>query len=604
MSNVPLEIIVTGNTDGANSALRKTQEELGRTAIAAQKTDSSLQKLGQDSGKSIFNLTEKLRGLESAVFTEKSVAKIANFNKQIEVTKGEIDKLSNAGKKGFNELGEAVAKTSNPFKSALASVFRLAYLLPGIGVAGILAFAIDPLTNFIKGLIGVETATHRAFGELNSVIKELGPVFAKVTTEVSDLRVELKKAEEGTISKKRAIDDYNKSIGAVTGQVKTLEQAEAGLNANANKYIQYTIAKAAANIALAKAADVAFQVIQLGIEEQQKLTEVKNIRESIFAPDKKGVEDAIEKSFAKRRAVLIQSLDNFKSIADQFKQAQASFNFDLATPEAKEVKPIKVKEVKIKPQKVTIDIGDATTGLEDAGADLADRLVRGVESEIEQRGARSSITERAGADFADAYINGAVAEFDSSGKDALKDSVDGFNKLLVQSIADIQIDALVGLGEAIGDALSGGQNVIPNLFGAIFNSVGTQIQNLGKYLIKAAIEVKAAKEAFAKIIGNFPLAIVAGVGLIALGAILKKQAQNQFPGFATGVRNFKGGTALVGERGPELVNLPQGSDVIPNRALQGTSAGGGNVFIAESVIRGTDLVTIFNRATAQNRRNG
>ena len=44
--------------------------------------------------------------------------------------------------------------------------------------------------------------------------------------------------------------------------------------------------------------------------------------------------------------------------------------------------------------------------------------------------------------------------------------------------------------------------------------------------------------------------------------------------------------------------------MIPNRALQGTSAGGGNVFIAESVIRGTDLVTIFNRATAQNRRNG
>lgn len=611
MSNVPLEIIVTGNTDGANSALRKTQEELGRTAIAAQKTDSSLQKLGQGSVTSQFNtlnqsiskLPQNLTILKDKLDALKDLQLIANpaeigkINKEIQSTEKSIEKLSNAGKTGFNELGEAVAKTSNPFKSALASVFRLAYLLPGIGVAGILAFAIDPLTNFIKGLIGVETATHRAFGELNSVIKELGPVFAKVTTEVSDLRVELKKAEEGTISKKRAIDDYNKSIGAVTGQVKTLEQAEAGLNANANKYIQYTIAKAAANIALAKAADVAFQVIQLGIEEQQKLTEVAGFKN-------KQLNAAIEEDAAKRRSKLIQSLDNFKSIADQFKKAQSSFNFDLATPEAKEVKPIKVKEVKIKPQKVTIDIGDATTGLEDAGADLADRLVRGVESEIEQRGARSSITERAGADFADAYINGAVAEFDSSGKDALKDSVDGFNKLLVQSIADIQIDALVGLGEAIGDALSGGQNVIPNLFGAIFNSVGTQIQNLGKYLIKAAIEVKAAKEAFAKIIGNFPLAIVAGVGLIALGAILKKQAAAQFPGFATGVRNFKGGTALVGERGPELVNLPQGSDVIPNRALQGTSTGGGNVFIAESVIRGTDLVTIFNRATAQNRRNG
>jgi hypothetical protein len=35
------------------------------------------------------------------------------------------------------------------------------------------------------------------------------------------------------------------------------------------------------------------------------------------------------------------------------------------------------------------------------------------------------------------------------------------------------------------------------------------------------------------------------------------------PGFAGGVENFAGGMALVGERGPELVNLPRGSDVIP-----------------------------------------
>jgi hypothetical protein len=37
----------------------------------------------------------------------------------------------------------------------------------------------------------------------------------------------------------------------------------------------------------------------------------------------------------------------------------------------------------------------------------------------------------------------------------------------------------------------------------------------------------------------------------------------KIPGFATGVQNFRGGLAVVGERGPELVNLPRGSDVIP-----------------------------------------
>jgi phage-related tail protein len=39
------------------------------------------------------------------------------------------------------------------------------------------------------------------------------------------------------------------------------------------------------------------------------------------------------------------------------------------------------------------------------------------------------------------------------------------------------------------------------------------------------------------------------------------------PGFARGTRFAPGGLALVGERGPELVNLPRGSQVIPNNAM-------------------------------------
>lgn len=42
--------------------------------------------------------------------------------------------------------------------------------------------------------------------------------------------------------------------------------------------------------------------------------------------------------------------------------------------------------------------------------------------------------------------------------------------------------------------------------------------------------------------------------------------QLKLPGFASGVTNFSGGLAMVGEEGPELVNLPRGSDVIPNDA--------------------------------------
>ena len=47
------------------------------------------------------------------------------------------------------------------------------------------------------------------------------------------------------------------------------------------------------------------------------------------------------------------------------------------------------------------------------------------------------------------------------------------------------------------------------------------------------------------------------------------------PQLATGARNFAGGLALVGERGPELVNLPRGSDVYSNQDSRGM--GGGTV---------------------------
>jgi len=46
------------------------------------------------------------------------------------------------------------------------------------------------------------------------------------------------------------------------------------------------------------------------------------------------------------------------------------------------------------------------------------------------------------------------------------------------------------------------------------------------------------------------------------------------PQFATGVQNFGGGLAIVGERGPELVNLPKGSDVIPNNQIASVGGGG------------------------------
>ena len=64
--------------------------------------------------------------------------------------------------------------------------------------------------------------------------------------------------------------------------------------------------------------------------------------------------------------------------------------------------------------------------------------------------------------------------------------------------------------------------------------------------------------------------------------------------------------ALVGERGPELVNLPRGSDVIPNNQLGGRIGGGSGADVNVSgqfIVRGTDLVAVLNRSNDRINRN-
>jgi len=52
------------------------------------------------------------------------------------------------------------------------------------------------------------------------------------------------------------------------------------------------------------------------------------------------------------------------------------------------------------------------------------------------------------------------------------------------------------------------------------------------------------------------------------GVLCSEPAAEETPALAEGTPNFKGGTALVGEKGPEMVNLPKGAEVIPNNKLQ------------------------------------
>ena len=143
-------------------------------------------------------------------------------------------------------------------------------------------------------------------------------------------------------------------------------------------------------------------------------------------------------------------------------------------------------------------------------------------------------------------------------------------------------DMAIAIGTGLGNILSGDAG-FGDFFKGLFAVVGQGMITLGKYFIKMAIKV----EAFKDLIKLHPvLAIAAGIALIAIGTAISNSMKK--PAFAVGTRNAPGGMALVGERGPEMINLPRGSSVTP--AAQTASMMGGMQSVeVYGMLRGQDI---------------
>lgn len=200
---------------------------------------------------------------------------------------------------------------------------------------------------------------------------------------------------------------------------------------------------------------------------------------------------------------------------------------------------------------------------------------------------------------------------------AAKKSVnDTLTNFVDSGIATAMADSFSGMGAAIaegGNILQAAGEGLKNTFSQLMSELGKQFITMGSAKIAAGLLMTpfGAKT------------IAQGAGLVALGAGLslgggligstggkgsssdsKATTQYGVPQFAMGVQNFGGGIAMVGERGPELVNLPTGADVIPNHKVMQSIAGRGSseVMIPEVRLSGQDLYIAFKRTEKTNKR--
>lgn len=94
------------------------------------------------------------------------------------------------------------------------------------------------------------------------------------------------------------------------------------------------------------------------------------------------------------------------------------------------------------------------------------------------------------------------------------------------------------------------------------NSFSKLVSKAGSVLNSIKNKIDAVKNAFYQVVS------AVGSVISKIASISFPKPPSWFPGFAKGVTNFAGGVAMVGEEGPELVELPRGSNVIPHHKVK------------------------------------
>ena len=171
---------------------------------------------------------------------------------------------------------------------------------------------------------------------------------------------------------------------------------------------------------------------------------------------------------------------------------------------------------------------------------------------------------------------------------ALKKSQD-FQSIILTLAQDSAAQIGTLLGEGLYAAISGQTNGIAAAFQGLFSIFADAIISLGKYAIEYSTLIVGLKKALAA--GSGLTGIGVGIALIALGTIIKSALAGLGgrSSFAVGTRYAPGGLSLVGERGPELINLPRGSQVIPAAQTSQMMGGVGGQIEVFGMLRGQDI---------------
>ena len=487
-----------------NTALIQINGTFSGTVGRLDRMTPALKNLTEEqlkNGGAVDVLLAKYGSLATAL-GESSSASMANYKTQL----GNVQEA----------LGSLVEVNLKPLRDGLASVFEWFVNNKAAIVATFIAIeaAVVTLVSLVNPIAGIITGLIA----LGSTVVTLGSQMETATT----------KATEAEKKYAKAVDDV--TAGMSRGEKAAFDRAHAGetaakkaeaqaiIDADKEKQRQKEIgeARVAAQQTYDKSIAITAEKAKAGFLTQEEAAKAN------FDANSKLINDLYnlgyttdQKTGAVGSARLRQALADYQTQSDAFK---ASIDLDALN----------------RSQDTLLELGQIKT--------ISD--------------AKKTATDL---DVVNSQMNELMADADKKNNDQKIDRI--------RILKDAYSSLLYGPFTDLGNAIVKQQDIWATLGKAALKAISTIIKGIGDQL--AAMSAAKLVEAIADSFDPFtmwaaPGQYIAAAGL-ASGAAAAYTTAGAIGAFAEGTPSAPGGLAIIGERGPELVNLPTGSKVYNNQ---------------------------------------
>jgi hypothetical protein len=661
----PLEIVVTGNIDGAKSSLQTVQNELGKTALAAQKTDSAISSATSNMQGGLQKVSPALNSLTSqlgktalaAVKTDSSLSSLTSVAAGSGGAFAELGESLPTG--GFLLIGAAIFEAGRKLyewitaESEAAKTQRLLNTAINESIASVTS-EVTKLQTLVSVARDASNSTEIRQNAINELNKEYPDYLGNLTLEnintkkVTDsIDIQIKSIERLAKTKalSRLVDKTAEEVAAA--KQKYIEDSKGGyfksgnLLDDAKDYLTlskrldaYTAALISATKEETKAVPNTGRLKQID-DQISFLKQQKELHASTLAETKdynakikklQDERDLIDPDQKKPKKEHIKKTNPFeialKDLEDNYKKAQALLvsQYDANLTDAKK-NTTAVNDLVLKAQQDFLEKKlalikrygkkEGDTDLEIAKVNKA-LIANQIGFNIEQINTLPKVQGAPSINFKKATTE----KIDPKPYYVLSDAIQKNIKL---QAAQLQLfnDTAAFLNKDLGPAFDALFTNILDGSGNAFKAFGDAIKQM--LVQMAAAILKAA--AFAAILSLLP-------GSAQFGTIFTKSLSGIVPGFASGGSISGPGTSTSDSI---LARVSNGEYIMKANAVSkfGASffdglnsgrlpkfASGGpvgsntivasdnHVFIPEVTLKGQDLIVVFNRANQRASRNG